>query len=97
MSVTQLQQSANTTITCSVASLASSATFVAGRGSTQIDNTSNLYVDALVQGVVTVGTTPTINTSINVFVYGSNTSLATTNIDTITGTDGAVTLTNTGN
>lgn len=97
MSVTQLQYSSNTTITCSVASLASSSTFVAGRGSTQVDNTSNLYVDALVQGVVTVGTTPTINTSINVFVYGSNTSLATTNIDTITGTDGAVTLTNTGN
>lgn len=96
MSVSQLLYSPNTTITCSVASLATNSTFVAGRGSTEIDNTGNLYVDAIVQGVVTVGTTPTINTAINVFVYGANTSLGTTNIDTITGTDGAVTLTNTG-
>lgn len=91
-----LLYSSNTTITCAVASLASSATFVAGRGSTQVDNTTNVYVDAIVQGLVTVGTTPTANTSINIYVYGSNTSLATTNIDVLTGTDGNFTLTNTG-
>ncbi len=96
MSVSQLLYSANTTITCGVASLGTSATFVAGRGSTEIDNTSSLYIDAIVQGMVTVGTTPTANSAINIFVYGSNTSLATTSIDTLTGTDGAVTLTNTG-
>lgn len=98
MSNIALLYSSNTTITCAVANLTSNATFVAGRGSTQVDNTTNVYVDAIVQGAVTVnGTTnPTANTFINIYVYGSNTSLATTNIDTLTGTDGNFTLTNTG-
>ncbi len=85
-----------TSITISPASLASSATYVAGRESTQIDNTSNLYVDVLVQGLVTVGTTPTINTSINVYVWGSHTSLATTALDVLDGTDSAETITSAG-
>ena len=85
-----------TTITCPVASLASSATFVAGYESDQIDNTTNLYVDALVKGKVTVGTTPTANTSICVYVWGSDVSLATTAIDVLDGTNSVETLTNTG-
>jgi hypothetical protein len=84
------------TITISPASLASSATFVAGRESSQIDNTSDLNVDALVSGSIMVGTTPTINTQIRIYVWGSHTSLATTAIDVLDGSDSAETISNTG-
>lgn len=88
--------SSNTTITIGVESTASSATFIAGRESTQIDNTSTLFVDAIVRSKVTVGTTPTADTSIIVYVWGSDISLATTAIDVLDGTDSDETLTNTG-
>jgi hypothetical protein len=88
--------SANTTITIDLANLGSSATWVAGRESSQIDNTTNKYVDALVSGFVSVGTTPTANTQIIVYVWGSDVSLATTAIDALDGTDSAETLTNVG-
>lgn len=96
MATSTVNYSANTAITMDLSALGSSATFVAGRESTQIDNTSNKFVDALVSGSVSVGTTPTANTSILVYVYGSDTSLATTAIDVLDGTDSAETLTNTG-
>lgn len=83
-------------ITLDLASLASSATFVAGRESSEIDNTTNKYMDALVKGRISVGTTPTANTVIAVYVWGSDVSLATTGIDVLDGTDSAETLTNTG-
>lgn len=85
-----------TTITFSTASIATSATFVAGAESTQIDNTTNLFVDALVEGLETVGTTPTANTQIQVYVWGSHTSLATTARDVLDGTDSVETLTSAG-
>lgn len=88
--------SANTTITIDLANLATSSTLLAGRESTQVDNTTNKYLDALVSGFVSVGTTPTANTQIVVYVWGSDVSLATTAIDTLDGTDSAETLTNTG-
>jgi hypothetical protein len=96
MATTTINYSSNTTITISPASTASSGTFVAGRESNEIDNTTNKYVDALVQGKVTVGTTPTANTTIAIYVWGADTSLATTPIDVLDGTDSAETLTNTG-
>jgi len=96
MATATINYSSNTTITISPASTASSSTFVAGRESTEIDNTTNKYVDALVQGKVTVGTTPTANTQIAIYVWGADTSLGTTAIDVLDGTDSAETLTNTG-
>lgn len=96
MATVTINYSANTTITMDLSSLASSASFVAGRESNEIDNTTNKYIDALVQGKVTVGTTPTANTFINVYVWGGDTSLGTTPIDTLDGADSAETLTNTG-
>lgn len=98
MATTSVNYSSNTTITCGLAStpLASSASFVAGRESNEIDNTTTKYNDALVQGKVTVGTTPTANTTIAVYVWGAGTSLATTAIDVLDGTDSDETLTNTG-
>jgi len=96
MATSTINYSSNTTITCSVASTASSATFVDGRESNEIDNTTNKYMDVLVQGKVTVGTTPTANTQIGIYVWGADTSLATTPIDVLDGTDSAETLTNIG-
>src|SRR4249920_2205431 len=56
-----------TTITCSPASLASSATFIAGRQSTEVDNSTNKYIDARIAGKITVGTTPTTATLIRIY------------------------------
>ena len=84
-----------TTITMDLSALAASSTFVAGRESSQIDNTSNKYIDAIVYGWVIVGTTPTLPCSFNVYVWGNDVSLATTAIDVLDGTDSAETLTNT--
>ncbi len=83
-------------ITMDLANLASSATFVAGRESSQIDNTSNLYEDAAIQGNISVGTSPTANTNIIVWGWGALQSLATTAIDVLDGTDSAETITNSG-
>lgn len=88
--------SSNTTITMDLSSVATSATFIAGVESGEIDNTANKYVDALVSGKVTVGTTPTANTFINIYLWGADTSLGTTAIDVLDGTSSAETLTNTG-
>lgn len=96
MATLTINYSANTAITMDLANLGSSATFVAGRESSQIDNTTNVFVDAIVSGQVSVGTTPTANTQINVYVWGADTSLATTALDVLDGTDSAETLTNVG-
>lgn len=88
--------SSSTGLTLTLASLATSATFVAGRESTQVDNTTTKYKDVNVLGKITVGTTPTANTFINVYIWGSDVSLATTPIDVLDGTDSAETITNTG-
>ena len=96
MATTTISYSSATTITISPASTASSSTWVAGRESTEVDNTTNKYDDALVQGKITVGTTPTAATLILVYVWGSDTSAGTTNIDVIDGTDSAETLTSAG-
>lgn len=96
MATVTISYSADTAITISPASLATSATFVAGRESNEVDNTSNKYVDAFVQGFITVGTTPTANTQIIVFVWGADDPASTTALDVIDGVDSAETITNTG-
>lgn len=96
MATLTINYSANTAITMDLANLGTSATFVAGRESSQIDNTTNKFVDAIVSGQVSVGTTPTANTQINIYVWGADTSLATTALDVLDGTDSAETLTNVG-
>jgi hypothetical protein len=84
------------TITISPASTGTSSNFTAGRESDQISNVSNLYDDAMVQGFITVGTTPTANTQINIFVWGSHTAPGTTALDVLDGTDSAETITSVG-
>lgn len=66
----KIAQAASSALTISLASLATSATFVAGQESTAVDNTSNKYLDYLLSGKIEVGTTPTINTQILVYVVG---------------------------
>lgn len=100
MATTTVTYSANTTISMDLINLATSTpanSFLSGRGSAQIDNTSNKYMDCTVSGFVSVGTTPTANTVIGIYVYGADTSLATTALDTqLDGTNRAVALTNAG-
>jgi hypothetical protein len=82
-------------VSCNVSSLATSATFVAGRESNIIDNTSSLFVDFHLNGSIKTGTTPTANTQILVYVYGQLRDTPTLP-DVFTGSDAAATLTSAG-
>lgn len=87
--------SSNTAITFDLSSLGASSTFVSGRECTQIDNTSTQYVDAIVnvQGITGSASAATAGQGINIYAWGADTSLATTAIDTLDGTDSAETIT----
>jgi hypothetical protein len=79
----------STAITITLASLASSAT--AGRESASVDNSSNLYLDALVQVKAKLATgTPANDKAIYIYVAGSEDG--TKWVDTVTGADAAITL-----
>lgn len=87
--------SADTPITLDISSLGTSSTFVAGRESTEVDNTTTKYVDALVRVKGITGhasTAPAVGQTIAVYVWGSDVSLATTPIDTLDGVDSAETV-----
>lgn len=86
---------ASVPITISLASLASSSTFVAGRESDVVVNTSSRYDDALIAGKIKCGTTPTINTQILVYVWGVLNDTP-TYPDVFDGTDSDETLTSVG-
>jgi hypothetical protein len=60
--------SASTSVTITLASLASSGTLVAGRESTAIDNTSTRYGDFLLGGKITTGTSPTTQKMIEILI-----------------------------
>ena len=94
MATATINYSANTAITFDISSLGTSSTFLAGRESTEIDNTTNKFMDCLVNvdGITGGSTTPTIGQQIVLYVWGADTSLATTPIDTLDGTDSAETL-----
>lgn len=95
MTTSNIAYSANTAITFDISSLGASATFVAGRECTQVDNTSNLFIDAIVNVDGIAGhasTAPTIGQLIQLHLWGADTSLGTTPIDVLDGTDSAETL-----
>lgn len=95
MATENIAYSGDTAITFDISSLATSSTFVAGRESTQIDNTSNKYIDAIVfcKGVTGhASTAPTVGQLIGLWVWGASVSLATTPIDVLDGTDSNETL-----
>lgn len=56
-------------LTITLASLATSSSLLAGRESNVIDNTTDLYLDYALAGVITTGTSPTANKEIRVYVY----------------------------
>ena len=82
-------------LTEAIEGLASSATWVAGWETGAVDNTSNKYLDYILAGKITVGTTPTINTEIRVYVYGSINDTP-TYPDVLDGTSSAETMTSAG-
>lgn len=90
-----LTYSSNNTITINLSALASSSSFLSGRESDQIDNTGDKFVDAIVGGSFIVGTTPAITGGLKVFVWGADTSLATTALDVLDGAESAETFTST--
>jgi hypothetical protein len=95
MATATVNYSSNTAITFDVSSLGTSSTFVAGRESTEIDNTTNKYMDCLVtcDGILGhASTAPTVGQQIQLYAWGADTSLATTAIDVLDGTDSAETL-----
>jgi hypothetical protein len=95
MATVTANYAAAATITIAPENIASSSTFVAGVESGVVDNTSNKYVDALLAGKWTCGTTPTINTQCLVYVFGVFDSTP-TYPDVMDGTSSAETLTSAG-
>lgn len=79
----------STGLTVTLASLASSAT--AGRASVAVDNSSNLYLDALVE-VTAVLTTGTIGNDKAVYVYAYGSLDGTNYSEAVTGSDAAYTM-----
>lgn len=96
MSTGSLLYATKVSVTKTLASLASSATFIAGRELGVIDNASPKYFDLHLGGVIRVGTTPTINTQILVFVFAPREQDAPTYPDQMTGTDAARSVTSVG-
>ncbi len=70
MSNVKLAYGSSSALTITLASLATSATFVAGRESTGVDNTTNLYIDYLLAGKIATGTSPTNAREIRIYVIG---------------------------
>lgn len=85
----KLAYSSSTSLTLTLASLASSAT--AGRESTAVDNGTNKYLDALVQVHAKLQTgTPANDKAVYIYAYGSEDGSNYT--DNATGSDAAITL-----
>ena len=88
--------SSTNALTITLASLATSSTLLAGRQSTIVDNTSTKYMDFLVSGQVTAGTTLTAGT-IAVYAFApikaaaSTFSYPTATATALTESDGAAT------
>jgi hypothetical protein len=84
------------TIGLSVGPLADDTTNkIAGRASTAVDNTTNLDIDHLVSGKITLGTSPTTGGTLEIWAYAmiSEATGTPTYPDSITGTDANKTMT----
>jgi hypothetical protein len=89
----KLAYAADAAFTITLASLASSSTWVAGREATSVSNGSNKYVDYEITGFITTGTSPTVG---DMRLYGIKPTEDTpTWPDVFDGTDSAETVTNT--
>lgn len=83
---------ASAAVTITLASLATDANLLTGRESTAVDNSSALYLDYLLSGKITVGTSPTTGKEIRVYVAALLDDSAWP--DVFDGTDSAETVTN---
>lgn len=83
--------SSSAVTTTGIASLGTSSTLVAGYSFAEIDNTTNLYLDEWISGVITVGSTPTANTVIESWIIPKREDSS--YHDTFDGTSKAVTVT----
>ena len=95
MATQTINYAADAQLTITLASLATSPMFVIGAESSVVDNTTNKYVDALLSGKITVGTTITINTQILVYIFTPINDTP-TYPDVMNGTASTVTLTSAG-
>lgn len=95
MATVNLSYAASATITIAPENVATSSDFTAGVESTVIDNSSNKYIDALVSGFWTAGTTPTANTSVAIYVYAQQDD-SPAYPDVLDGTSSAETITSAG-
>ena len=95
MATCSISYSSNTAIALDPSSISQSSTFITGVESDQVDNTSNLYEDALVdvKGITAGASANTVGQELRVYVWGSDVSLATTAIDVFDGTASAETTT----
>ena len=94
---TKYAATSSVALTCVLTSLASDTNLLAGRASTAVDNTTNVDLDHLLSGVITTGTSPTVSTTIEVWVYSYHiiTTGTPTYPDSITGTDANKSMTST--
>jgi hypothetical protein len=60
-----------TAITCTTTSLTSDTNLLAGRQSNVVNNTSDLGVDVIIGGTIATTSTPTANTVIEFWLFGS--------------------------
>jgi len=67
----KIEYAASSALTVTLASLAQSTTFLVGRESTVWDNTTNKYLDLLLGGKITTGTSPTVDKEIRIYCYAS--------------------------
>lgn len=81
--------------TFALASLASSASLLAGYETSIVDNSTNKYSNYHASGFVTVGTTPTTNTTIEIWTFAQIENTP-TYPDVFDGTAGAETITSQG-
>lgn len=89
----KIAYAADAQVTITLASLATSSTFLAGQESASVSNGSNKYLDYEVTGKITTGTTPTVDKEIR--LYGIKPINDTpTWPDVFDGTDSAETVTN---
>ena len=70
MAVLKLTYASSAAITNAIESLGTSSSKVAGYESDVLDNTTNVYLDYLISGKITTGTTPTVNKTIEVWAIG---------------------------
>lgn len=65
------QQAASAAFTITLTGLATSSSKIAGRESTAVATDTNDYLDYLIGGKITTGTSPTVSKTIDVWVYGA--------------------------